>query len=285
MICAWKELLSILPPWLGAEADRLGKESLQELRLRINSPPELVLKEHVKWLDRPLSREDLCFCINTASRYSPWAAATAAAGYITAPGGHRIGLCGEAVCRDGTVTSIKNLSSLCIRVARDYSGIAKGLSEIKGSILILGAPGWGKTTLLRDLIRTRSDGGEHVAVVDERCELFPGGFQRGKYTDVLTGCPKGHGVSMLLRTMGPDCIAVDEITEEQDVHALISAAWCGVKLLGTAHASSYEDFISRPVYSSLANSNIFDSIVVLHRDKTWHVERSRKWSTNGSVRF
>lgn len=285
MICAWKELLSILPSWLGAEVDRLGRDSLQELRLRINSPPELVLGERVKWLDRLLSREDLCFCVNTASRYSPWVAATAAYGYITAPGGHRIGLCGETVCKDGRVASVKNISSLCIRVARDYPGIAERLSEIKGSVLILGAPGWGKTTLLRDLIRTRSDIGEHVAVVDERCELFPGGFQRGKYTDVLTGCPKGQGVSMLLRTMGPDCIAVDEITEEKDAQALISAAWCGVKLLATAHASSCEDFVSRPVYSSLANCRIFDTIAVLHKDKTWHVERSKKWSTNGSVRY
>ena len=101
MMCAWKELLSILPPRLRREVDSLGKESAQELRLRINAPPELVLGGKEIWLRENVTEEDLNFIINTASRYSPWAAATMGQGYLTAPGGHRIGLCGEAVCRNG----------------------------------------------------------------------------------------------------------------------------------------------------------------------------------------
>lgn len=276
MICAWKELLSILPQWLRQEADKTGRDDLQELRLRANALPELVLGSGIRWLSRAVTKDDLHFCINAASRYSPWNAVTAARGYITAPGGHRIGLCGEAVCHDGEMTGIREVSSLCIRVARDFPGIAKDL-KCTGSILILGAPGWGKTTLLRDLIRRISDGGEHIAVVDERGELFPGSsFAQGRRTDILSGCAKAQGIDTVLRTMGPGCIAVDEITASQDCEALIRAGWCGVRLLATAHASSLRDFTNRPIYRPLVESMLFDTIIILRQDKTWRMERMER---------
>lgn len=279
MMCAWKELLSILPPRLRREVDSLGKESAQELRLRINAPPELVLGGKEIWLRENVTEEDLNFIINTASRYSPWAAATMAQGYLTAPGGHRIGLCGEAVCRNGCFEGIRQVRSLCIRIARDFQGIGKDAAALKGSILILGAPGWGKTTLLRDLVRQRSETlPGSIAVVDERGEVFPKEsdaycFQPGRRTDVLTGCPKAQGIEMVLRTMGPSCIAVDEITARADCDALLRAGWCGVTLLATAHASCKEDLLSRPVYKPLAESGLFDTLLVLQQDKSWHLER------------
>lgn len=272
MMCAWKELLSILPPRLRREVDSLGKEPVQELRLRCGAPPELVLAGKSLWLAETATRDDLNFVINTASRYSPWAASTAAQGYITAPGGHRIGLCGGAVCRSGAVEGIREISSLCIRVARDFPGIGKDAVGMKGSILILGAPGWGKTTLLRDLIRQLSET-EAVSVVDERGELFPEGFLRGKRMDVLTGCPKPAGIDMVLRTMGPDCIAVDEITAEGDCQALVQAANCGVRLLATAHAGSARDFRCRRVYRPLAEEGIFETLLILGRDRSYKMER------------
>lgn len=283
MRCAWKELLSILPIWLRQELGPVEKDMLQEIRLRMNAPPELILSGNSRWLSRNITLDDLNFCINAASRYSPWAASTSASGFITASGGHRIGICGQAVYKAGQITGISNISSLCIRVARDFPGIAADLSGRRDSVLILGAPGWGKTTLLRDLIRQRADRGEHIAVIDQRSELFPGEhFLKGKCTDILTGCDKAAGMEMVLRTMGPDCMAVDEITAETDCTGLIQAAWCGVKLLATAHAASMEDFRSRPVYKPLLQSSVFDTIIVLHGDKSWHLERSRQWSTNGS---
>ena len=178
MRCAWKELLAVLPQWMRMDVDRQGKDTLQELRLRINAPPELVLDGHAVWLERFVCSEDLQFCVNAASQYSPWAAESASQGYITAPGGHRIGLCGEAVIHNGTVTGIRTLSSLCIRVARDFPGISNGCKPVD-SLLILGAPGWGKTTLLRDIARTVAQS-DIVAVVDERGELYPKGFQKGR---------------------------------------------------------------------------------------------------------
>lgn len=277
MMCAWNDLLSILPPRLRREVDNLGRDNLQELRLRVNGPPELVLSGKSVWLGTKIGLEDLTYCVNASSKYSPWAASSAAKGYITAPGGHRIGLCGEAVCKNGEMAGIRKVTSLCIRVARDFPGIGDKAKDILGSILILGAPGWGKTTLLRDLIRQLSDRGDHICVIDERGELFPGEcFRQGKRTDVLTGCGKAEGIHMALRTMGPSCIAVDEITEDTDCQGIIQAFGCGVRLIATAHASSMEDFQSRPVYSSLQRLGIFDTALVLCPDKSWRRERMNR---------
>ncbi len=272
MMCAWTELLGILPQKLRRDVDRVGKASLQELRLRMGAPPELVTAAGSQWLPGTISREDMNFIVNAASRYSPWAAATIGQGYLTAPGGHRIGLCGEAVCRNGSMEGVREISSLCIRIARDFPGIARGAGNGKGSILILGAPGWGKTTLLRDLIRQRGEE-EPVSVVDERGELFPVGFSRGKRVDVLSGCPKASGILTVLRTMGPGSIAVDEITEEGDCAALLRAANCGVQLLATAHAISLQDIRSRKIYRTLLENHVFDTFWVLHRDQSYSVER------------
>ena len=273
MNSAWSELLSILPGWLSREVDKHKKESLQELRLRLGYPPQLIESGGSLWLDRKVSTDDLNFCVNTASRYSPWTAQSSAHGYITAPGGHRIGLCGDAVVQNGIMTGIRTVRSLCIRIARDFPGCAAKYGGYRGSILIIGPPGSGKTTLLRDLIRQFSQR-ETVAVVDERRELFPEGcFDRGKALDVLSGCPKTIGIDTLLRTMGPETIAVDEITAADDCEALSHAGWCGVRLVATAHAASVSDLRCRALYKPLLSKGLFQHILILQRDKTLHEER------------
>ena len=273
MICPWQELLSILPPWLATEVDRKGRESLLELRLRLNKEPQLILMGTSSFLARKVSADDLNYCINIASRYSPWTAQTEAHGYITAQGGHRIGICGAAVMHGAEMTGIRTVYSLCIRVARDFPGIAQRYARHTGSILIIGPPGSGKTTFLRDLIRQISMR-ETVAVVDERCELFPvTAFDQGSATDILSGCPKRIGIEMLLRTMGPATIAIDEITAEEDCAALVHAGWCGIRLIATAHAANMTDLRNRPLYQSLLHKNLFEHVLVLGRDKSIREER------------
>ena len=276
MKCAWQELLSILPGWLSAEVAKLGAESLQELRLRSGQNPELVSGNGSIWLEKKVRVDDLQFSINMASRYSPWAAQTMSEGYLTAPGGHRIGICGEAVVKAGEMTTIRQPKSLCIRVAKDFPGIGIDPFRLQGSILIIGPPGSGKTTLLRDLARQAAEN-HMVSVVDERRELFPGSFMLGKKMDVLSACPKRIGIQHLLRTMGPEYIVVDEITAAEDCEALLHACWCGVKLMATAHAASVSDLLLRPVYRPLVKYGLFDHILVLSRDKSWHEERMPAW--------
>ena len=281
MNCAWQSFLNLLPHKLRRKMDDGPSEELEELRLRLGQVPEIVTHKASQWLDEPATQEDISYVINAASRYSPWSAATIKRGYITAPGGHRIGLCGEAVMQNGEMTGIRNPISLNMRVARDFPGIAKHALRYQGSVLILGRPGSGKTTLLRDLIRQRSDQGPGcVAVVDERGELFPSidqvsCFYPGKRTDVLTGCSKAQGIDCLLRTMGPRWIAVDEITAQEDCQALLNAGWSCVSLLATAHAEDLSDLFDRPVYRPIVNSKLFDTVLILNEDKSWIAERMR----------
>ncbi len=275
MRCAWMELMQVLPLGIRKTVEITYKDSLQELRLRLGQAPVAVTGRGCERLAGLVSKEDISFVCNTASRYSPWASATLSAGYITAPGGHRIGVCGEAVMRDGAGIGMRNLTSLCIRVARDFDGIGKNCPK-EGNLLLLGPPGSGKTTLLRDIIRQRSqEGNGSIAVVDERGELFPQGFSRGENTDVLQGCSKVLGIEMALRTMGPRCVAVDEITAAADCIALSQAQWCGVGLLATVHAASVSDLKMRSVYKPLLQSGLFENILVLQRDKSWRLERCR----------
>ena len=272
MRCAWKELIHILPVWMREETDRLGRNTLQELRLRLGKPPQLRLNDRYLYLKGKVSRENLNFVINASSKFSPWCAETMSKGFLTAPGGHRIGICGTAVYKNGQMQGIRDITSLCIRVARDFPGVARNVSSLNGSILILGAPGWGKTTFLRDMIRQISEK-ECIGVVDERGELFPLELDADKNIDILTGATKHDGIHTLLRTMGPTVIAVDEITAKEDSNALLNAFHCGVKLLATAHAVSLTDFQNRIVYRPLAEQKVFDHLIILRPDKTFYTER------------
>ena len=275
MRCAWEDYLRILPPKIRASVDKQGRDSLLELRLRIGQMPQMILKDGYRKISCDVTVEDLLFVVNTASQYSPWNAQTLSHGYITAPGGHRIGVCGECAVQKSGITTIRSPFSLCIRAARDFEHLITDRKFLQGSVLILGAPGWGKTTLLRDLIRFRSENGNgSISVVDERGELFPyvrgrACFFPGERTDILSGCRKPEGIEMLLRTMGPNSIAVDEITSGEDCEAILQAKGCGVSLLATAHAATENDLLSRPVYQALLNAGVFEKIILLSADKTW----------------
>ena len=279
MNCAWQAYIKILPHWMRKEVDMYGCADLQELRIRTGLQPEMICRRSSYTLSRRAAKEDLEFIVNAASEYSPWAAGTIKNGYLTAAGGHRIGLCGFATVSDKKMLGISVPTSLCIRVARDFQGIADKAANLTGSILIIGPPGSGKTTLLRDMVRCKSDQEMgSVAVVDEREELFPtykgqSCFYAGKHTDILSGCSKIDGIEAVLRSMNPEWIAVDEITSQTDCEALLHAGWCGINLMATAHAGSLNDLKNRPVYRPLIDKKLFTNIIVLRRDKSWTVER------------
>ena len=209
MKCAWQAYLNILPIWMREDVNKAGAERLQELRIRIGYPPQLIFKDTVYNLYREASPQDITYIINIASEFSPWTAQTIRDGYITASGGHRIGICGLATFSDGIMKSISQPTSICIRVARDVEGIARPLSNIDESILLIGPPGSGKTTLLRDFIRCKSNMGiGSICVVDEREEIFPmhkgqACFSPGRNTDILSAADKICGINAVLRCMNP----------------------------------------------------------------------------------
>lgn len=277
MNCAWKAYLNLLPVGLRQEVEKIGYDTLTEVRLRCGQRPELVTDNGKIRLSSLVTKEDLKFSVNIASQYSAWTSGTTAYGYITAAGGHRIGLCGQAVADRKGMTGIREPTSLCIRLAKAVDGFAEPAAHLQGSTLIIGRPGSGKTTFLRDLIRQKSVE-HHVAVADERQELFPMSagafcFDTGFGTDILSGCGKAEGVIMLIRCMNPNYVAVDEITGQEDCASLLQAGWCGVSLLATAHAGSKEELFARPVYKPLLEKKLFDNLVILHPDRSIRIER------------
>ncbi len=267
------QLQSVLPISLRSRLPAENIESLTEIRMRMSYPAQLIYLDKTVEIGGAICLDDLNFCVNTASRYSPWNASSMKQGYLTAPGGHRIGICGES-----TGEGIRSLTSVCIRVAKDLPGISSQI-PVRDSLLIIGAPGSGKTTLLRDYIRKISNCCKSaISVVDERSEIFPftGGkpcFDPGRHTDILTGCPKTRGIGMVMRCMGPAWIALDEITDAEDCDAMVQALWCGVKIVATAHAASVSDLLTRPIYQPIIKSKVFSTIAVMHPDKSYHLER------------
>lgn len=238
-----------------------------------------------------VSGADLEALVNTVTEYSRYAAAESLRnGYLSARGGCRVGLCGTAVMKDGVCTGLRELSSAVIRVARERRGVGRAVvpelfrSGRFQSTLLLAPPGGGKTTLLRDLVRCLSEGEgcepQRVTLLDERGEIavvFRGRPQMdvGRRTDVLDACPKAVGIPMVLRTMNPQIIAVDEITAEEDLRAMASAANCGVGLLATIHGATVEEVRQKPLYAHLLAAKVFRRAVRILRQE----DGSRRYET------
>jgi stage III sporulation protein AA len=190
-------------------------------------------------------------------------------GYITLEGGFRVGLVGTGVIGNGTIATIKYITSMNIRIAREVKGCADRVIEhIRGSTMLISPPACGKTTLLRDIVRQLSNRQRNVGVVDERGELsgtYQGCAQLdlGERTDVMCGCGKAEGMMLLLRTMAPDIIAVDEIGTRADIEGIRRALSCGVDIICTLHALGIEDLLKKPDISELAEQGLFNRYIVL----------------------
>ena len=283
----WEQAAAVLPEQRRNSLCALGKDrldELEELRLRRGFPMTALFPEGEAEADGPpIGEDDLRQVVENATQASAHTALDRVRqGFVTLRGGHRVGLCGSVVKRDGQIVTLRDISSLSIRVARPVTGqAAELLPQLREegvflSTLILAPPGAGKTTLLRDLVRSLSDGAAgppvRVGVADERGEiaaLWQGEpqFDIGRHTDVIDGCSKAEGLSILIRGMNPQAVAVDEITDPADVQAITEAAGCGVALIATAHGAGREDLKRRPVYRALLDNRIFRRLAVIERQE------------------
>lgn len=271
----------------------LQSENIQEIRIRAGAPViiksmsrEIFLTTEGKFtedihLAAVLHENELEQILEHICDYSIYAYENEIKqGFITVPGGHRIGVAGQVVLEaDGSVRMMKNIRYLNIRISHEIKGAANALypylyeGESLCNTLLISPPGCGKTTMLRDLIRLISIGNEErpgmtVGVVDERSELsgsYMGIAQNdlGIRTDVLEGCPKDVGMMLLIRSMAPQVIAVDEIGSEEDVRALISAMKCGCRILATIHAESIEEVKKKHNLRQLLEDKSFQRYILL----------------------
>lgn len=267
--------------------DESIKRDCCEVRLRRNMPVVLVLKNRSLFLHIDgtvgIISEKAFICSDeilsdTFSRMCGFSLHSHLSditnGFVTLEGGHRAGVVGTAALdKNGDIVSVRDISSINIRIAREIDGCSEELHQrlFKNglqSIIIAGPPACGKTTILRDLIKKVSDSGVKVSVIDERQEiasLTKKGNQMnlGINTDVFSGYPKRKALNIAVRTMSPQVIVIDEVCENEEIEAISLASNCGVKMIVTIHAASYKELLNKPQIYSLINTYAFDKLVLL----------------------
>ncbi len=294
LVTRYGQAVQFLPPRFRTKAMEIDDEikcKAREFRLRVGEQMTVLTAEQEINIpyDSVVRHEDLDTVLDIATGGSVHSSAESIkAGFLTVPGGHRIGICGTGVYHAGEVSFIKNISSVTLRIAKEFNGISNEIydeimqnGEFENTIII-SPPGCGKTTMLRDLIRNLSDGERayRISIADERSEIaakyhaIPQ-FYTGHHTDIMEALPKADAMMLMLRSMSPEIIAVDEITAEEDIHAMECVTNCGVSLLATAHGYDAECLFARPLYKRLYELDIFRYAVVLginNGEYTWYVE-------------
>ncbi len=247
---------------------------VEELRLRAGCEPKLLLPEGERsfFKGHRLRQAELISVLELASRSSLHSVTEQLSqGYLSSRGGVRIGVCGTAVMDKG-IKALRSFSSLSVRIPRQIrqagGRLLPELTEKNCSVLIISEPGGGKTTFLRELVRTGSEMGKRIALADERCEIasvWEGEpqFDVGPCTDVLSSAPKAEAAMLLLRAMNPQFIALDEITRPGDVEAIEHIGNCGVHIYATAHAGSFDELNKRPLYRRILDSKVFECAVLI----------------------
>jgi len=281
-------VLSFLPKNISNQIKKIPPiqlKEIEEIRVRVNRPLEISARGVARFLSYTVQAEDADHLLNKISHFSIYALEEELKrGYITIEGGHRVGLAGKVILEDGRVKAIRDISSFNIRIAKEKIGIANQLirdiyTENWLHTMIIGSPQTGKTTLLRDIARIISSGDVNgrfeaakVGIVDERSEIagcVSGVPQMtfGPRIDVMDACPKAEGMMMMIRSMSPDVLVVDEIGRKEDAEAIMEAVNAGIKLIMTTHGESLDEIRKRPTLKTILNEKIFQRYIVLSRSQ------------------
>ena len=276
----WYETIAFfthcLPKAVARPLNALPDGSLREIRVRAGQSIRLSTRQG----------ETICPCEPTPQQVAQMAEALCEhalyaraeeqrSGFVTLRGGHRMGLCGRVICQGQSIRALRDISSFCIRIAGQWRGAADGLigqlTDENGrcrSALIVGLPGMGKTTLLRDSLRRLSEAGRRVCVVDERseiaamCDGLPQ-LEVGPCTDVLDGCGKEAGLRWLLRSLSPEVLVTDELSDTLDAQAALEAIRSGVSMLATVHGRDLDSVCGRNTLYPLIRDRAFERYAVL----------------------
>ena len=285
----FQSVLSLLPNQIASEMSQIVLERHifpEEIRIRRGQPICIRAAGEEFYLSSCACAKDISHVMLTATNGSFHSSQeTIKQGYLPLKYGARLGFCGEAANNQGEIRNIRNISSICIRIAHEIWGCADGIYSVITSprfqnTIIIAPPGTGKTTFLRELIRLLSVNGYYIGVVDERGEIagtYQGkaAFDLGPRSDVSVGIPKLQSAMMMLKSMAPDVLAMDEITAAQDTPAIMEAIGCGVGLLTTMHGRSLDD-LKKPSFSRILEEKTFVYAVFIENNgsgRNYYVER------------
>ncbi len=278
------EIIRLFPDYIKLLLNQSVKDKwdqLEEIRLRLNRPIEICFRNHIEWLPSTLfTQKESFFLLNQLSEHSLYRMEDELReGYITIAGGHRVGIAGEVITHHGKINRINQITYFNIRIAKQILNVATPLlpylyhEDRYLNTVIIGVPQSGKTTMIRDLARLIGNGANQlpmnkVAIIDERSEIAAckDGIPQhevGLRTDVMDACPKVDGMMMMIRSMSPDVLIVDEIGKKADAEAILEAVNAGVSIICSVHGSTINMLRHQPFIKPLMRQNLFQRIILL----------------------